>query len=196
MIESINRYLENNKLNIINCNKRSWGEWCLIDNSHMEYDKKILRVNPGMLLSLQYHGRDGRDGHLEIWEAFTKIRAIIGRESVVGKSDLKLDDLLVLDINTGGSLIIGPGFVHGLGNPFSSDIYVIETRESQIVESSTDRELNITRIYDQADRAPPFPPHLVSRFMENPDIIVNDGEIFDSRILSKKINNKDNKNEL
>lgn len=136
-------------------NRRPWGDWTLIDQDDMS-DKKILHLLPGSLLSLQFHGDENHPGHKETWLALTKIRAVVGDT---------IDDLSIIDIQPQGQLIINPGMIHALVNPFATDCYVMETRESQCVERPIDREENITRIYDQTNRGglPSYPEALLKR---------------------------------
>ncbi|HSW77018.1 MAG TPA: hypothetical protein VLG50_08220 [Candidatus Saccharimonadales bacterium] len=103
----------------------------------------------------------------------TKIRAIVGRS---------LDNLFIIDIDPQGQLVIEPEVIHALANPFTTNIYVIETRESQFPEKSTDREKNIVRIYDQTMRngVSPYPVELSKRIMDptsKPDHEIKYGEI-------------------
>ena len=190
----VNEFMKDNKLNIIEEDgKRPWGDWYII-RLEKQFDTKVLRVIPKTLLSLQYHGTPTHQGHSEKWVACTNIRALISKQSAIGlsKEELtkSLNEMIMVDIKAGGTLIIGPGIIHALANPFDDDIYVIETRLSEIVETSKDREDNIVRIYDQTNRngTPSFPPNLVKRILDpasSPDYIVNDGTIFDISKFNK-----------
>ena len=201
--KEVTDYLNRNQLKIISYDSnRPWGGWYLINidqSTDSNFDKKILRVIPDTVLSLQFHGTESHPGHLETWEACTNIRAIISKESVVNKTNSELsiilEDLLLVDVNPGGSLIIGPGYIHALVNLYKEEIYVIETRQSQIVETSDDRENNIVRIYDQTNRnnTPSYPNELILRIMDpysEPDYLIQRGHIFDTRNI--KINKCEN----
>ena len=186
----VTNYLKKKNLSVIECDQnRPWGGWYLID-ANPQFDKKILRVVPQTILSLQFHGTPTHPGHLEKWEACTQIRAIVGCQSVVGQSEDILKTLLVVDVEPQGTLIIGSGFVHALANPFSDDIYVVETRESMINETAKERENNIVRIYDQTNRngTPSFPEDLLNRIMDvnrKADVIVKSQTVFDTTKFSK-----------
>jgi hypothetical protein len=170
-------YLEKNHLDIIESDNRPWGAWYVIEIDEENFlDRKILKVVPHTLLSLQFHGSGDRLGHQETWVALTKIRAIISYESYAERPLNELD-LLIVDIEPGGELVIKPGFVHALANPFELDIYVVETRKSQIKEKPDDREKNITRIYDQTRRngIPAYPDELFKKIMNCntiPDLVI------------------------
>lgn len=193
----VDDYLKSNNLQIINSDPhRPWGGWYMIDiNSTSCYndslsslsDKKIIRVIPGSLLSLQYHGSLDNSGHDEIWETCTKTRAIVSKKSVIGmsKSDFEhcLNDLLVIDLDPSAKIVISAGFIHALVNPYDNDLFVIETRISQKQESSNDRENNITRIYDQYNRSgtSSYPSDLLLKIMDKnfkPDVVVPRNECF------------------
>src|ERR1700679_3583575 len=98
---AIKDYLNKHNLSVIKADpQRPWGGWYIIDIDNIEnplysmYDKKVLRVIPGTLLSLQYHGSLSHPGHHEIWEALTKIRAIISQKSAIGLSRADFDDCM------------------------------------------------------------------------------------------------------
>lgn len=187
---------------------RPWGAWYIIDSGESyqqsryygiesdaslvqglkgSFDKKILKTIPGTLLSLQYHGTIDHPGHSEIWLACTKMRAVVSKKSAVGASSRELEDILqnliVLEIEPGGQLYNPGGFIHALANPFDSDVFLIESRISQIQESSDQREANIVRIYDQTQRegTPVFPKELFERVMNSEipaDYYVKSGKLF------------------
>jgi hypothetical protein len=177
-------YLEDHQISIIESDpNRPWGGWYITEINREKYlDKKILRVVPQTLLSLQFHGSVGHPGHKETWVALTKIRAVVSTESLINKSLDGVDEkLLIVDVEPQGILIIEPGCLHALANPFGTDIYVVETRESQIAEGPDDRERNIVRIYDQTMRngVCAYPKDLFDKIMnENivPDLIIKAGE--------------------
>lgn len=183
----VNKYLENNKLSIIDSDvNRPWGSWYLIHNNSLS-DKKILQVLPQNILSLQYHGTDTNLGHNEIWEACTPIRAVLSFESAINKSQCELieilNNLIIVDVECGGKINIGAGFIHALANPYLEDIYVIEERCSQKPETSQDRENNITRIYDQKQRnnTPSYPIALLNKILDpkyKPNYSINCDETF------------------
>src|SRR3990167_3174372 len=118
--EIINHYFHCNNLKIIKSDisllsvphaHRPWGDWYIFDINNIEnpqksiYDKKIIRVIPGTLLSLQYHGSPSHPSHSEIWETCTKIRAVISKYSVINLSKIDFDrclnDLLIVDLEPG-----------------------------------------------------------------------------------------------
>jgi len=184
-------YINNNKLTVQDWNNRPWGAWYLIDLNSMS-DKKVIRVSPGTLLSLQYHGSLKHLGHEESWIACTHIRAILSKRSVIeiDNKDFEetLNNLIVVDIQSGGTLNIRAGVIHALANPFNEDIYVIETRKSQMPETAKSREDNITRIYDQTNRNGilSFPLDLIQRALKSyipADYIVKSNETFDPTII-------------
>lgn len=195
--KEVTDYLNRNQLKVISFDdNRPWGGWYLINidqSPNSNFDKKILRVVPNTVLSLQFHGTESHPGHLEIWEACTHIRAIISKESVVSKTSgelcVILENLIFVDVNPGGTLIIGPGYIHALANLYKEDIYVIETRQSQIVETCDQRENNIVRIYDQTNRnnTPSYPDELILRIMDpqaEPNYLIQRGDIFDTRNIN------------
>jgi hypothetical protein len=185
-------YLCTNRLKVIKSDaSRPWGGWYLIDihnpenSSQSLYDKKIIRVVPGTILSLQYHGSPDHMGHSELWEACTKMRALIGLRSVVGVSQDELEksirDTIIVDIEAGGKILIRAGCLHALANPYDEDVFIIEQRQSFHPESPESRENNIVRIYDQTNRngVPSYPVDLLNNIMNknyNPDVIVHSEE--------------------
>ena len=192
----VNDYLNTNNLKVIKCDSsRPWGGWYIIDIHNIEnqsqslYDKKIIQVVPGTILSLQYHGSPDHVGHYEVWEACTKIRALIGLQSVVGLSsydlDLCINNTIIVDIEAGGKILIGAGCLHALANPFDDYIFIIEQRQSFHPETPESRENNIVRIYDQTNRngTPSYPVDLLNKIMDKqykPDVLVHSGEFFGS----------------
>lgn len=188
----VNDYLQDNNLQVIKFDRRPWGGWYLIENYPVLIrDRKVLHVTPGTLLSLQYHGTASNPGHREIWDACTKIRALISTRPVIGlsKEDFEkcVNELLMIDLEPHAKLYIGPGFIHALINPYANDLYVIETRESIQPESSDTRENNISRIYDQTNRGgiPAYPTELSQKIMDpnsKPDFVVKSGELFEITI--------------
>lgn len=182
----IQKYLTENELSIIKSDTRPWGTWDLIDQNYT-FDKKIIQLSPKMLLSLQYHGTTENIGHKEIWEACTHVRTLVSQKSVIGISqDLLnqvLEELLIIDLLPGGKLIIEPGVIHTLVNPFDENVCVIETRVSMKEETSNDREANITRIFDLTNRynISSYPSNLFNKIMDPnlmPDYIIGYGETF------------------
>ncbi len=131
---------------------KPWGSYEVFEVGST-YDKKILKVNPGFFLSLQFHGTTQHPGHSEQWVALTDIVVVKGFE---------LDKLEIKKYQKNDTIKIAAGEYHALVNPFSFEIAVEETRTSPIVESAEDREKNITRIYDQTHRygLPDFPEEL------------------------------------
>jgi hypothetical protein len=210
--ERVNEYLTSRGKEIIKFDdQRPWGGWYIFDQGdsyqqseycgnetqielveHLKgsFDKKVLRVLPGTLLSLQFHGTSTHPGHSEIWQACTDIRVVLSKVSGVGLDEIALSkvlqELVVIDVKAGGTLFIPGGFIHALSNPYESESFVIETRISEIPEDSGQREDNIVSIYDQTQRrgAPIYPQGLFERIMKlgnDADYVVREGEVFDIR---------------
>jgi hypothetical protein len=75
---------------------------------------------------------------------------------------------MIVDVQAGGKLKIKARFLHALVNSYPHDIFVIETRHSQIPETANDREENIVRVYDQTNRnnTPSFSDCIVLKSVE------------------------------
>jgi len=131
---------------------KPWGSYEVLSKGS-NFDNKILKVNPGFNLSLQFHGSPTHPGHSEQWVCLTDIVVVKG---------LNLDNLTVKKYKTGEIVNIASGELHALCNPFKFPIEVEETRTSPVSESPEDREENIVRLYDQfhRDNLPDFPDQL------------------------------------
>lgn len=154
--EFVRNFLTENKVEIIDANEnKPWGAYYVFEQGS-DFDRKILKVKPGKYLSLQYHGTTEHVGHSEKWLALTDFAIVIGSKSAVGlfqeEIAQELQNLRVLKIQKGDSIDVPSGFMHALVNPFQQDIYVQEMRVSPKDESSSEREENIVRIYDQTQR--------------------------------------------
>lgn len=152
----VQKYLKENNATLIDSNEdKPWGGYYIFEVGK-DYDKKVLRVKPDQYLSLQFHGTLDHPGHSEKWIALTDFVIVLGNKSAVGLSDSELNEelsnLKIIKVKQGDSIQIPSGVMHALVNPFDNDIYVQETRTSQMDESSDDREKNIVRIYDQTRR--------------------------------------------
>lgn len=141
----------------------------LADNSNdlagmASADEKILLVEPKQpgfsVLSMQYHGRKGLSGHIEVWEFLTPGAVVIGSDSFkpFGWDDSEIagemSKLRVLHLQAGEMLVIFPGQWHALAKSENQERVVV--REWRITpeagKSSSDREENIVRTYDNAGR--------------------------------------------
>jgi mannose-6-phosphate isomerase-like protein (cupin superfamily) len=170
--EFINKYIKDHNLNIISSNEeKPWGGYYVYEETP-EYDKKILWVKPGNYLSLQFHGTPTHLGHSEIATALNNFKIVIGTKNVVGLNEeemqVELRNLKVISLSSGESIDIPAGFLHAYVNPFKEDMYLLETRTSQIPETSADRESNIVRIYDQTrrDNLPDWPEEMQAKIMQ------------------------------
>ncbi len=152
----VRKYFEDKNLELIDMDEEKvWGGYYIYEVGDM-YDKKVLWVKPGHILSVQFHGSQEHPGHSEVWTGLTRFKTILGKESSIGKSDEELRqqvlDAEIVEVGKGDSLEFDAGYIHALANPYDEDIYVLEIRTSQIEEGYKDREANITRIHDQRER--------------------------------------------
>ncbi len=147
------------------------------------YDQKILHVKPGTLLSLQFHGTPQHAGHAELWHAQTPLRVILSKTNVVDTSikDLRSsayyeENLMILNLHQNDQLLIPPGYIHAIANPFGDDALLTEIRISQGTEFPVSREQNITRIFDQTrrDGCDPYPEWLIDRVMLAENTVVDE----------------------
>lgn len=168
----INNYIQQHNLNIISYNEeKPWGGYYVYEETP-EYDKKILWVKPGNYLSLQFHGTPTHPGHSEIATALSNFKIVLGTKSVVGLSEeemqQELRNLKVIGLKPGESIDIPAGFLHAYVNPFEEDMYILETRTSQIAETSAEREANIVRVYDQTrrDNLPDWPAEMKNKILD------------------------------
>ncbi|HPO06166.1 MAG TPA: hypothetical protein PLQ36_03575 [Candidatus Gracilibacteria bacterium] len=162
---------------------RPWGGWWLFEEGRLahsgeNYDRKIIRVNPGEsmnMLSLQYHGQEALPGHREIWQALTDLVIIIGEDDMTKLSQAEkteaLQNLKYLQLKAGQSIEIPAGYLHALVNPYSQQaVYLEEFRISPPFSNQNrqTREANITRIYDQTgrDNLPDFPLQIKNRILQ------------------------------
>jgi len=177
----ITNYISKNNFQIISSDlNRPWGGFHILDTEDSKetktlFDTKIIYVLPTKLLSLQYHGSSTYIGHNEIWYTCTKTRILLSKKSVIDLSLQELtqclNDLLIIDLEPNAKIFIPVGFLHALINPYDTNLYIIETRLSQIPELSSDRENHITRIYDQGTRPNTTPyPHKMLTALQNPNI--------------------------
>lgn len=107
--------------------ERPWGEFLVIHEDE-NYWLKILRLNPGASLSLQYH-----EHRKEMWIA-TKpgLRAIINGAT--------------LDLLPGHVYTVPPKVLHRITNPTDKVLSVIETAEGAVSED------DIVRVSDKYGR--------------------------------------------
>jgi hypothetical protein len=61
-------------------------------------------------------------------------------------------DLEVMKLRKWEKFSTPAGVLHAYINPFDHDVYLLETRISQVAEQASDREKNIIRIYDTTMR--------------------------------------------
>lgn len=127
-------------------------------------DEKILAVEPKQpgyeILSMQYHGKPGFPGHIEVWEFVTPGSVVLGTNAYkpFGWTDAELEvemkALQVIHFKPGQKLVILPGQWHALAKPKELDYTVV--REWRITpqpgRSSQERENNIVRTYDNSGR--------------------------------------------
>jgi len=153
----VEKYIRDNGLTVIQCDEeKPWGAYYVIEETP-EYDKKILWLKPHALLSLQYHGSSSRPGHREegIW--LTGMALVLWKEDM---TNIPLDsiyekiptDVEVIKLEKWEKFFTPAGTIHAYINPFDHDVYLLETRISQISEQASDREKNIVRIYDTTMR--------------------------------------------
>lgn len=134
-----------------------------LDNN-LSADEKILVLQPKspeyQVMSMQYHGRVGMAGHIEVWEFLTAGALVLGSETFkpYGWSQQEIEQemtsLKVQKFAAGDVFVLLPGQWHALAKPSHLDVMVV--REWRITpepgRSSKDREENIVRTYDNAGR--------------------------------------------
>lgn len=164
----VEKYIRDNGLTVIQCDEeKPWGAYYVIEETP-EYDKKILWLKPHALLSLQYHGNPGHPGHREEGEWLTEMAFVLWRQDM---TNIPLDsiyekiptDVEVIKLEKWEKFSTPAGILHAYINPFDYDVYLLETRISQIAEQASDREKNIIRIYDTSmrDGTPDWPQWLL-----------------------------------
>lgn len=153
----VEKYIRDNGLTVIQCDEeKPWGAYYVIEETH-EYDKKILWLKPHALLSLQYHGNPQRPGHREEGEWLTDMALVLGKEDM---THVPLEsiyekistDVEVIKLGKWEKFSTPAGVLHAYINPFDHDVYLLETRISQVSEQASDREQNIIRLYDTTMR--------------------------------------------
>lgn len=123
-------------------------------------------------MSLQYHGSHTHPGHHEEGIALTDMVIVLGKTDVSKHTideiyEKYVQELEVVFIPDGNEFKIQAGFLHAYVNPFLHDVYLTEVRTSQVSEEASDREKNITRIYDTSMRngTPNWPEWLVEKIL-------------------------------
>ncbi|MBP7806236.1 hypothetical protein KA057_00990 [Candidatus Gracilibacteria bacterium] len=169
----VEKYIQDNGLTVIQCDEeKPWGAYYVIEETP-KYDKKILWLKPHALLSLQYHGTPSHPGHAEEGEGLTEMALVLGKEDM---AHLALEniyekiptDVEIIKLGKGEKFSTPAGVLHAYINPFDHDVYLLETRISQISEQASNREKNITRIYDTTMRegTPDWPQWLRDKIAE------------------------------
>lgn len=166
----VEKYIRDNSLTVIQCDEeKPWGAYYVIEETP-EYDKKILWLKPHALLSLQYHGTPLHPGHREEGEWLTDMAMVLGRVDVSGMNLGKIYEIIPHDLDVilfekWEKFQTPAWYLHAYVNPFDHDVYLLETRISQISEQASDREKNIIRIYDTTMRGgtPDWPPYLIDK---------------------------------
>lgn len=169
----VEKYIRDNGLTVIQCDEeKPWGAYYVIEETP-EYDKKILWLKPHALLSLQYHGSPSHPGHQEEGWWLTEIALVLWKKDM---TNIHLDsiyqkiptDVGVIKLEKWEKFSTPAGVLHAYINPFDHDVYLLETRISQISEQASDREKNITRIYDTTMRGgtPDWPQWLRDKIAE------------------------------
>lgn len=103
---------------------KPWGyelRWALTDR----YVGKVIHINDGQALSLQYH--DVKDETILVWAG--RIRFEIQKE----------DGMAIRDMGPGESVHISPGLVHRMTALMDSDIFEVSTPELDDVVRLEDR---------------------------------------------------------
>jgi Mannose-6-phosphate isomerase len=153
----VQKYIQENNLTVLQSDEeKPWGAYYVIKETP-EYDKKILWLKPHALLSLQYHGNPTHPGHREEGEWLTDMALVLGKEDMTNKSldsiyEKISTDVEVIRLRKWERFSTPAGVLHAYINPFDHDVYLLETRISQISEQASDREKNIIRIYDTTMR--------------------------------------------
>ncbi len=168
----IKKYIEDHGLTVLQFDEQKpWWAYYILEETP-EYDKKILWLKPHALLSLQYHGNPVHLWHREEGEALTDMAIVMGNEDVSQMPiDLiyeeMLNDLRIIPLKKWEKFRTPAGYLHAYVNPYDHDVYLLETRISQIPEQASDRESNITRIYDitMRDNVPNWPEWLQEKIL-------------------------------
>ena len=169
----VEKYIQENSLKVLQCDEeKPWGAYYVIEETP-EYDKKILWLKPHALLSLQYHGNPLHPGHREEGEWLTEMALVLGKEDM---TNVTLEDIYekipadvkVVRLKKWEKFSTPAWVLHAYINPFDHDLYLLETRISQISELASDREKNIVRIYDTTMRGgtPDWPEWLRDKIAE------------------------------
>lgn len=109
--------------------KRPWGRWTVLHRGD-GYQVKLIEVNPGQRLSLQYHGHRS-----EIWVK-------VAGSAVATVGDKSFDPAPLQPV------IIPVGAVHRLGNPGADVLRIIEVQQGDWIS-----EDDIVRLDDDYRRA-------------------------------------------
>lgn len=153
----VEKYIRENNLTVIQCDEeKPWGAYYVIEETP-EYDKKILWLKPHALLSLQYHGNPLHPWHREEGEGMTDMALVLWKEDMTHMTLENIyekipADLEVMKLRKWEKFSTPAGVLHAYINPFDHDVYLLETRISQVAEQASDREKNIMRIYDTTMR--------------------------------------------
>ncbi len=163
----VEKYINENNLVVLQSDEeKPWWAYYVIEETP-EYDKKILWLKPHALLSLQYHWNSLHPGHREEGEWLTDMALVLGKEDM---TNISLDsiyekishDVGAIKLKKWEKFSTPAGVLHAYINPFDHDVYLLETRISQIPEQASDREKNIIRMYDTTmrDGTPDWPEWL------------------------------------
>lgn len=166
----VEKYIQDNGLTVVLCDEdKPWWAYYVLEETS-EYDKKILWLKPRSFFSLQYHGNPAHPGHREEGEWLTDMAMVLGKKDV---SQMGLEqiygiipeDLEVIPLKKWEKFHTPAGYLHAYVNPYDHDVYLLETRISQISEWAADREANIIRVYDTAMRGwtPDWPVWLTEK---------------------------------
>ena len=168
--EFVKDYFFKNSLELIEMNEdKPWGAYYVYEETD-KYDCKVFRVDPGKILSIQFHGTPDHPGHDEIVTAITKLTLFLSDRSAVGLTRERQEEIAgnckLFVVEVGQEKEMPAGSVHAYANPYNHAIYFLERRTSQVPEKAKDREANIIRIFDQAARpgTKPLPDKLLELF--------------------------------
>ena len=168
----VEKYIKENNFKVLQCDEgKPWGAYYVIEETS-EYDKKILWLKPGALLSLQYHGNYSHPGHREEGEWLTYMALVLGKTDVSKMSSDAIykiipNDVEVIALKKWEKFHTPAGYLHAYINPYDHDVYLTETRISQVAEQANDREENITRVFDSTMRGgtPDWPEWLKDKII-------------------------------
>lgn len=169
----VENYIRDHGLTVLQCDEeKPWGAYYVIEETP-EYDKKILYLKPHAILSLQYHGNPTHPGHREEGEWLTEMALVLWKEDMTHVDIKNIYENIPMDIELiklkkWEKFSTPAGTLHAYINPFDHDVYLLETRISQIPEQASDREKNIIRIYDTTMRGgtPDWPEWLRDKIAE------------------------------